>query len=62
MPVETMAIDPRPERPLAPLSERAAKSRRARNIAIGLGIGLLVVLFYAVTIVKLAPGILPSGS
>ena len=40
------------------LTARELKSRRARNIAIGLGIGALVVLFYAVTIVKLGPGIL----
>jgi hypothetical protein len=40
------------------LTDRELRSRRARNIAIGLGIGALVVLFYAVTIVKLGPAIL----
>lgn len=40
------------------LTPEQAKSRRARNIAIGLAVGLLVVIFYAVTIVKLGPGIL----
>ncbi len=40
------------------LTPRELRSRRARNIAIGLGIGALVVLFYAVTLVKLGPGVL----
>jgi len=40
------------------LTPEQARSRRARNIAIGLAIGFMVVLFYAVTIVKLGPGIL----
>ena len=34
------------------------KSRRARNIAIGLALGLFALLFYVVTIVKLGPGVL----
>jgi hypothetical protein len=34
------------------LTPEQAKSRRQRNIAIGLTVGLLVLLFYAVTIVK----------
>jgi hypothetical protein len=29
------------------------RGRRARNIAIGVGVALLVVLFYAITIVRL---------
>jgi hypothetical protein len=41
-----------------PLTEQQLRSRRARNIALGLGIAALVVLFYAVTIVKLGPGVL----
>ena len=40
------------------LTEQELRSRRARNIAVGLAIGALVALFYAVTIVKLGPGIL----
>jgi hypothetical protein len=40
------------------LSEAQLRNRRRRNIAIGLSIGVLVVLFYAITIVKLGPGIL----
>jgi hypothetical protein len=35
-----------------------ARNRRLRNIAIGLSVGLLAILFYAITIVKLGPGIL----
>jgi len=35
------------------LTPEQAKSRRARNIAIGVTIALLAVLFYAVTLVKL---------
>lgn len=40
------------------LTEEQKKRRRARNVAIGLAVGALVVLFYVVTIVKLGPGVL----
>lgn len=40
------------------LTEEQRKRRRARSIAIGLALGALVLLFYAVTIVKLGPGVL----
>jgi hypothetical protein len=40
------------------LTPEQAKSRRQRNIAIGFAVGFLVLLFYAVTIVKLGPGVL----
>ena len=40
------------------LTPAQQKSRRARNIAIGLALGLFALLFYVVTIVKLGPGIL----
>ena len=40
------------------LTPEQEKSRRQRNIAIGLVVGALVVIFYAVTIVKLGPGVL----
>jgi hypothetical protein len=40
------------------LTPEQIKSRRQRNLAIGLAVGLLVLLFYAVTIVKLDPGVL----
>jgi hypothetical protein len=35
------------------LTPEQARSRRARNIAIGVTVALLAVLFYAVTVVKL---------
>lgn len=40
------------------LTPEQSKSRRQRNIAIGLAVGFFVLLFYAVTIAKLGPGIL----
>jgi hypothetical protein len=45
---------------LAPptLTPEQIKSRRARNIAIGLAVAAMVALFYAVTIVKLGPAVL----
>ena len=39
------------------LTEAQKKSRRQRSIAIALALGVLVVLFFAVTIVK-GPGVL----
>ena len=41
-----------------PLTPEQARSRRARNIAIALAVGAFVLLFYAVTVVKLGPGVL----
>ena len=38
------------------LSEAQLRQRKMRNIAIGLALGVLVILFYAVTIVKLTGG------
>ena len=40
------------------LTARQLRNRRLRNIAIGLSVGLLAALFYAITIVKLGPGVL----
>ena len=40
------------------LTPEPAKSRRARNIAIALIVAALVVIFYAITIVKLGPNVL----
>ena len=40
------------------LTPEQAKSRRARNIAIALSVAALVVIFYAITIVKLGPNVL----
>ena len=39
------------------LTEAQKKSRRSRSIAIALALGVLVVLFFAVTMVK-GPGVL----
>jgi hypothetical protein len=39
------------------LTEKQLRARRARSIAIALALGLLVILFYAVTLVK-GPGVL----
>lgn len=40
------------------LTDAQKKSQRARNIAIGLVLGVLVVLFYGATVVKFGPAIL----
>ena len=47
---ELMADNDRPEGIV--LTEAQLKSRRQRSIAIALALGVLVVLFFAVTIVK----------
>lgn len=49
-----MAMPTHPEpQPGIALTPAQIRSRRARNIAIGLAVGALVVLFYVVTIAKL---------
>jgi hypothetical protein len=40
------------------LSDEQKKKRRSRSIAIAVVLAALVAIFYAVTIVKLGPGIL----
>jgi hypothetical protein len=40
------------------LTQQQLRKRRLRNIAIGLSVGLMAILFYAITIVKLGPGVL----
>ena len=40
------------------LTEEQRRRRRRRSVAIGVALGALVALFYAVTIVKLGPGVL----
>ena len=37
------------------LTEPQKKSRRNRNIALGIVLALLVVMFYAITIIKMVP-------
>lgn len=38
------------------LTEAQRKSRRNRNLAIGIALAALVVLFYVLTIVRVVPG------
>ncbi|ACB94377.1 hypothetical protein [Beijerinckia indica] len=40
------------------LTPEQEKSRRQRNIAIGLAVAFFILLFYLVTIAKLGPGVL----
>lgn len=37
------------------LTEPQKKSRRNRNVALGVVLALLVVIFYAITIIKMVP-------
>jgi hypothetical protein len=53
-----MAVDQNPQTGGIVLTTAQLKARRQRNIAIGLVVALLAALFYAVTIVKLGPGVL----
>lgn len=43
------------------LTPEQLRKRRARNVALGVAIGLVVVLFYMITVVKLGPGVLKGG-
>ena len=43
---------------ITPSDEEAKRRRRRNSIALGLVLGLLVVIFYALTIVKVGPGII----
>jgi hypothetical protein len=51
-----MMSDDKPE-PGIRLTEQQLRARRARSIAIAVALGLLVILFYIVTLVK-GPGVL----
>ena len=42
---------------LVTLTDSQKKARRSRNVAIGLGLVALVVVFYVATIVKFGPAI-----
>jgi hypothetical protein len=48
--------------PRRQLTPEEVKSRRSRNIAIAVGIGFMIVLFYVVTIVKLGVGVVVRPS
>jgi hypothetical protein len=54
-------VDQRGEKGGIVLTPEQKKRQRARNIAIGLVVGFLCALFYAMTIVKLGPGVLHRG-
>jgi hypothetical protein len=49
-------IEPKPQEGIR-LTEQQQRARRARSIAIAVALGVLVVLFYIVTLVK-GPGVL----
>ena len=40
------------------LTDEQKKRQRGRSVAIAVALGLLVALFYAVTIVKMGPGVM----
>jgi hypothetical protein len=40
------------------LSDEQKKRQRKRSVAIALALGVLVAIFYAITLVKMGPGIL----
>ena len=50
--------DPADKSPFTPMTPEQARSRRARNVALSLTVGFLVILFYVITIVKLGGGAL----
>jgi ferric-dicitrate binding protein FerR (iron transport regulator) len=54
----SLVMDQQPAEPGIVLTEEQRRRRRARSIAIALALGAFVVLVYAVTIVKLGPGVL----
>ena len=44
------------------LTEAQLRNRRRRNVAIGLAVGFVAILFYVITIVKVGPGVFqPTG-
>ena len=54
-------VDQRDENGGVTLTPQQKKRQRARNIAIGLVVGFLCALFYALTIVRLGPHALSQG-
>ena len=51
-----------PRRSETVLTESQIRNRRRRNLAIGLAVGFVAVLFYVITIVKVGPGVFqPMG-
>jgi hypothetical protein len=52
-----VAMDKRPEEEGIVLTEAQRRARRSRSIAIAIALAALVILFYAITLVK-GPGVL----
>ncbi len=52
-----LAMD-QPRRSEVALTEGQLRNRRRRNLAIGLAVGFVAILFYVITIVKVGPGVL----
>jgi hypothetical protein len=52
-----LAMTDQPPEPGIKLTEQQLRARRARSIAIAVSLGVLVILFYIVTLVK-GPGVL----
>jgi hypothetical protein len=50
-----------PSDPARELTPAQLRNRRLRNIAIGLAVAFLAALFYAITIVKMAPGLMKGA-
>jgi hypothetical protein len=46
---------------LVALTEQQKKARRSRSLAIGVALGLLVVIFYVATIIKFVPSIFENA-
>ncbi|WP_269932135.1 hypothetical protein [Aminobacter sp. HY435] len=46
------------DKDLVTLTDKQKKARRSRNIAIGLALAALVIIFYVATIAKFGPAIL----
>jgi predicted nucleic acid-binding Zn ribbon protein len=54
----TMSEKPVETEPGIVLTEEQKRRRRTRSIAIGVTLGVLVLLVYIVTVVKLGPGVM----
>jgi thiol:disulfide interchange protein len=52
----TIGMDEKPEDGIV-LTAEQKRRQRTRSVALALALGVLVALFYAITIVKLGPGV-----
>jgi hypothetical protein len=55
--IVSLAMDEQKPEPGIRLTDKQLRARRARSIAIAVSLGVLVILFYIVTLVK-GPGVL----